>query len=102
MHLMFAALMLQAAPDLDDPFNRALADWAACIRWQTDVAATSSNRRDIGVVDEAMTRCTAEEAELRERVRAQSGESAYVETMRQIVGRVRVAMHRHLRRHHRR
>lgn len=69
---------------------------------QVSIAATSSNRRDIGVVDDAMDRCTAEEAEVRERVREQSGESADAATMRQIVERFRTAMHRYLRRHRRR
>ena len=102
MILAAIGLAMQPAPAMTDPFEQALGVWARCARYQIDIGAAGSNRRNMAAVDEAMTRCTAEEAAVRSLLRERSGAEQGDRAMAEAVSAMRNALLRYLRRLHRR
>lgn len=102
LFLVALALAVEPAPDLSDPYNRAVAEWAACARSRLIGEASASNERNMAVVERAMRDCHADEDAVRAFLTSRSNGEQAERTVAEIRAQMRSSLYRFLRRLRRR
>ncbi len=95
--LLALLLVQQIRPDLSNPYERAVAEWADCARMAVHSQAATTNRRDSGVVDRAIRDCRANEEALRTFLQGRSSAEEADRGVAEIKARIRRSLMRYVR-----